>query len=269
MRADYWQKQVDEPLFPDILWSRPENKSGSGKLAIIGGNANAFSAPGIAYDAALQSGAGALQVLLPDAIRKTVKHILPDAGYAVSNPSGSFAGKALDELIRISSWSDAVLVAGDLGRNSETAILLEKYVQIYTGLVVITKDAVDYFIETPSLVVDREHTVLVMTLAQLQRVFIATPSITPITYSMSVGALAEALHEYTLEHQTAIVVLHGNLVYIAHGGQVVTTKADSSNPPDDNWRVRTAARAAVFWMQAPATPLKAVASSLVTPGKPE
>ena len=58
MNTDYWQKQADEPLFPDILWSRPENKAGAGKLAIVGGNAHAFSAPGMAYDMTLQAGAG-------------------------------------------------------------------------------------------------------------------------------------------------------------------------------------------------------------------
>lgn len=261
MSADYWQKQGDEPLFPDILWSRPENKGGAGKLAIIGGNAHAFSAPGIAYDVALQAGAGVVQVLLPDAIRKTVKHILPDAGYAASNPSGSFANKALDELTRISSWSDMVLVAGDLGRNSETATLLEKFVDVYTGSVVITQDAADYFKETPSLVVDRPDTMLVVTLSQLQRIFIATPSIIPITYTMSVSALAEALHEYTLEHQATIVVLHDELVYIAHNGQIITSKV-ASNPPDESWRVKTAARAAVFWMHSPTMPMQAAVSSL-------
>lgn len=260
---DYWQKQGNQALYPDILWSRPENKAGAGKLSIVGGNANAFSAPGIAYDVALQAGAGVVQVLLPDAIRKTVKYILPDAEYGSSNPSGSFSKLALSQFTQASSWSDMALIAGDLGRNSETAALLESYVQIHNGLVTITQDAADYFKETPSLVVDRPNTLLVLTVAQLQRIFIATPSITPITYSMSSSALAEALHEYTLEHPVAIMTLHNGFVFVSYGGSVVTSPAES-NPPEDAWRIKTAAKAAVYWMQSPDKIFESIVTSLLS-----
>lgn len=262
MNRDYWQKQTSEPLFPDILWSRPENKAGAGKLAIIGGNAHGFSAPGTAYDVALQTGAGVVQVLLPDAIRKTVKYVLPDAEYAPSNRSGSFSQQALSQFLQTSSWSDMVLIAGDLGRNSETATLLESYVQQFSGLIAITQDAADYFKETPSLVVDRPNTLLVVSLAQLQRIFIATPSITPITYSMSTAALVEALYEYTIERPVTIITLHNGFVFVAHAGRIVTTAA-VSNPPEDAWRIKTASKASVYWMQNPNRPFEAVTTSLL------
>jgi NAD(P)H-hydrate repair Nnr-like enzyme with NAD(P)H-hydrate dehydratase domain len=258
MANTYWLKQIDKPLYPDIIWSRPESKATAGKLAIIGGNSHAFSAPGLAYNVSQQAGIGVSQVLLPDAIKKIVKGLLPDAEFAPSTPSGSFAKSSLDEILRASNWSDGVLVAGDVGRNSETAIVLENFVKKYSGLLTITQDAVDYFKETPKQIVDRDKTLIVLSLAQLQKIFISTPTIIPITYSMTTQQLVDALHDYTQPHQACIVTKHNELIFIAKDGMVVTQKDDR-----EIWRVETAAKASVFWLQNPEKQLEAVASSLI------
>ncbi|HSX27740.1 MAG TPA: hypothetical protein VLG25_03070, partial [Patescibacteria group bacterium] len=124
MASTYWQKQTkDKPLFPDLLWSRPENRAQAGKLLIIGGNAHGFAAPAEAYGQALEAGIGVVRVLLPDAVKAVAKHALETVDFAPSTPSGSFSKKGLAEFISHASWADGVLIAGDLGRNSETAIL--------------------------------------------------------------------------------------------------------------------------------------------------
>jgi len=255
---DYWRKQGDEPLFPDILWSRPQTKHGAGKLAIIGGNSHGFGAPGMAYNTTLQSGVGVCQVLLPDAVKKVVKSLLPDAGFAPSTPSGSFSRKALDSFMADAAWSDAVLLSGDAGRNSETAMLLESFVEKYSGLLTITQDAVDYFKETPQQIIDREQTLIVLSIAQLQKMFIGVGSPTPITLSMNASHLAVALRDFTLEHAAGIVTKLGDIMFIAHNGQVVSLRHEPKT-----WRVETAARASVFWMQNPSKLLEAVASAIV------
>ncbi|RKV95423.1 MAG: hypothetical protein D8G53_08935 [Candidatus Saccharimonas sp.] len=39
MKSPYWQRQTPEqPLFYDIEWNKPEQRSRAGKLGIIGGN---------------------------------------------------------------------------------------------------------------------------------------------------------------------------------------------------------------------------------------
>ena len=119
---DYWHKQLpDKPLYPDLLWSRPEQAAQAGKLLVIGGNAFGFSAPAEAFQAALDAGVGTCRVILPDRLQKTVGRILEAGEYAPSTPSGSFAKKSLATLIDYSQWADATLLAGDFGRNSETA----------------------------------------------------------------------------------------------------------------------------------------------------
>lgn len=259
MAISYWHKQTAEkPLFPEILWSRPETKRGAGKLAVIGGNAHGFGAPGIAWNAANEGGAGTVRVLLPDAIRKTVRQMLPEAGFAPSNPSGGFSRKALADCLDLAGWSDAVLLAGDFGRNSETAILLEDFIGKYTGRLTITQDAFDYFKTTPRLLTERVDTLLVISLSQLQKLFINLPSIRPITYSMSELQLVEALHELTSESPVCIVVKHHDVVFAAADSEVV-----SSELADKVWRVRTAARTSVFWLQNPGKRFEAITSALI------
>jgi len=198
MSEDYWRKQSDdEPLFTDLLWSRPQSKQGSGKLAIIGGNSHGFGAPGMAYNIALQAGAGVCQVLLPDAVKKVVKSVLPDAEFATSTPSGSFNRQALNKFVSIAEWSDAILLSGDFGRNSETAMLLENFVEKYKGMLTITQDTVEYFKETPKQIIDRDKTLIVLSLSQLQKMFIGAKSPTAITLSMNTNLLVVALRDFT------------------------------------------------------------------------
>lgn len=256
---DNWIKQTkDAPLFQELLWSRPESKVTAGKLVIIGGNGFGFGAPGLAYNVALTSGVGICKALLPDAIKKTVSGVFPDAEFAPSNPSGSFNKQALADFLSHSSWGDAVLLAGDFGRNSETAVLLEKFVKTYNGPLTITQDAVDYFKSTPQFLIDREQTLIVLSLAQLQKFFIHLPSMTPIHYSMTPLQLVEALNGLTREHSAAIIVKHHDELFASFDGKLISQKDDKKV-----WRVETAARASVVWLQNPQKLLEAVATSFV------
>src|SRR5471032_3085314 len=106
---DYWHKQAaDKPLYPDLLWSRPENRAQAGKLLIVGGNAHGFAAAGEAYAEATKAGVGTARVLLPDSLQKTVGKVFEAGEYAPSTPSGSFAKRALAELLAMAEWADGV-----------------------------------------------------------------------------------------------------------------------------------------------------------------
>src|SRR6185369_5734257 len=117
----------------------------------------------------------------------------PEAIFANSTPSGSFGQAALAELLEQAAWADGVLIAGDLGRNSETAIVLEKFMTKYSGKVTITKDAVDYFDKMPASLVNRPTTCLVLTMAQLQLLATSLKSEVPFTFDMDLLQLVDHL----------------------------------------------------------------------------
>jgi NAD(P)H-hydrate repair Nnr-like enzyme with NAD(P)H-hydrate dehydratase domain len=262
---DYWHKQGSKPLFPDLSWSRPENKQHAGKLLIVGGHAHGFAAPAEAYAEAEKAGIGVARVMLPDHLRSQLvkaQGTSVSTEFAPSTPSGSFASKALAELLDAAAWADGLLLAGDLGRNSETAIVLEKLVSKYPGWLVITKDAVDYFTSSPQAITARVSTCLVLTIAQLQKLAGSLKFTMAITFSMDLLQLVDALHELTNSFPLSIVVKHLDTLLVAHGGQVSTTKTAADL--EDSWRVATAARVSVWLLQNPSKPFEALTTSLVS-----
>jgi hypothetical protein len=237
---------VGKPLFPELEWSKPENRQQAGKLLIVGGHAHGFAAPAEAYTASVKAGIGTARVLLPDAVRKTVGKFIENGEFAPSTPSGSFSQKALDELLFQAQWGDAALFAGDLGRNSETAILIEKFLSKYSLPVTLTKDTVDYVTSAPHIALNRADTLLVLSLSQLQRLGTAAKSATPVTFSMDLMHLVEWLHDFTRTHKPYIVVKHLDHILVAANGQVSSTTLQQDKPI---WRVETAAQASVWWLQ--------------------
>lgn len=261
MEPTYWHRQQPgKALYDNLLWSRPENKLFAGKLAIIGGNAQGFAIPAQSYAAAAKAGIGTARVLLPDALRKTVLKLFPEAEFTTSTPSGSFSKKALADCLHMALWSDGLLLAGDLGRNSETAVLLEQLSTKYSGQLTITKDAVDYFTGSPLPLLEREATLLVLSFGQLQKLAVSLHFPQAFTTGMDLLRSIDCLHSFTGLYPFHVITRHHNTLIVASGGQVSTTKDDRDHPI---WRTETAAKAAVWWLQNPSRPFEALTTSIV------
>ncbi len=260
MEHSHWHKQGSEPLYPDLIWAKPESKQSAGKLLIIGGNVHGFSAVGQAFTSAQKAGIGQVRVVLPDVLQKTVSKLMPEAFFAPSTPSGSFSQRALADFIDQAAWADGVLIAGDLGRNSETAIVLEKFASKYNGQLTLTKDAADYFTKTAIEIINRPDTTLVISLVQLQQLAKSVNSEKPFTFDMNLINLVDALHEFTARFKINIVLKHLDTIFIVVNGLVSTTK--TANGDEDSWRVPTASAAAVWWLQNSSKTFEALTSSL-------
>lgn len=259
MDRTFWFRQtLKEPLFGDLLWSRPENRAQAGKLLIVGGNAMGFAAAAEAYAAAGKAGIGTARVLLPDSLRKSVGRVFEAGEYAPSTPSGSFAQTALAELLAMANWADTTLIAGDLGRNSETAILLEKFLDKHPGQVTITKDAADYITLQPQLVQHRPETTLVISFSQLQKLGSAMRFPMAFTFDMDLLKLVDTLHALTQEYPFAVVTKHLGHIFVAVNGQVSSTKL---NDDIKIWRLKTAAHTSVWQLQNPTKAFEALTTA--------
>jgi len=260
MTPEFWHKQpLGKPLFPHLLWSRPENRQMAGKLLIVGGNLYGFAAPAEAYTVSLKAGIGVSRVLLPSAIQKVVGPSIENGEFAASTPSGSFSQRALVELLDWCRWADGVLFAGDLGRNSETAIMVEKFLHKCEEPAVLTKDAVDYVVSLPQSALERPNTTLVPSFSQLQRLGIAAKFEKPLTFSMDLLRLVEWLHLFTERFAPHVIVKHLNTLFVAVHGEVSTTKLKTDIPI---WRLKTAANAAVWWIQNSSKPFEALTTAV-------
>lgn len=261
MDYSYWKRQTpDTAIFPDIEWNKPEQRAHSGRLGIVGGNKLGFAGVAEAYSVASKTGVGSLHVLLPDVLKKTIPAAITDALFAPTNPSGSLSKDAASEMAALSAWADGVLLIGDAGRSSETAILYEQFIQTYPGLLIITRDAVDLVKNSTHVLVDRPKTLLIVSFAQLQKLFQAVYYPKVLTFSMQLTNLVEALHKFTITYPATIAVLHRDTFIIAHDGQVVTTPWSN---PMAIWRGDVAAKAASYWLWSPTKPLEAVATAII------
>lgn len=262
MDYTYWKKQnSSEPLFPDIEWNKPEQRDRAGKLGIIGGNTLGFAGVAEAYTVANNAGIGYSRVLLPDALKKTLPPSMTDVVFAETNQSGSLTKNAVTEMRALGDWADGILLIGDAGRSSETAIAYETFLEHYGGPLTLTRDAIDLIKNSPHALVDRPNTLLVMSLAQLQKLFQSVYYPKVITFSMQLLQLIEALHKFTITYPVSIAVLHKDHLVIANAGDVVTTEWTN---PMAIWRGTIATRMASYWLWSPEKPLEAAASAIVT-----
>lgn len=258
----YWQKQPStKPLFPDIAWNKPEQRTLAGKLAVIGGSKLGFSAVSEAYAVADTLGAGQIRVILPDALKKNVPTHITDTLFIPSNLTGGFSKAALPEMVAACSWADVALLVGDTGRNSETAIVFEALLEECPGQLVITRDAVELFKPLAGRLVERDKTSLVLSFAQLQKLFQTVYYPRILSFSMQLMQLAEALHKFTITYPTTIVTFHQNQIIVAHEGQVISQEFDE---PMMIWRGITAARAASYLLWNPSKPLEAITTSFIS-----
>lgn len=265
MQHEFWQKQTAAaPLFPQLLWSRPENRQLAGKLLVVGGNLYGFAAPADAYNESLKAGIGVTRVLLPSAIQKVVGPSVENGEFAASTPSGSFSQHALGELLDWCQWADGVLIAGDLGRNSETAILIEKFLRTCEKPTIITKDAVDYLVSLPAPALERPNTVLVPSFSQLQRLGVAARFVQPLTFNMDLLRVVTWLHLFTEQFACHVVVKHLDNLLVAVNGEVSSNKTPIELPI---WRLKTAAHVAVWWLQNSSRPFEALTAAVYTLGQ--
>ena len=245
MENTNWLKQASQPLYPDLLWSRPENKAQAGKLLIIGGSSHGFLAPAGAFEAAGKAGAGTIRVLMPDSLQKTLGKSFMEADFVPSTPSGSFARSALAQLIEGAEWADGVLLAGDFGHNSETAIVLETFLDKFKERVVLAGDSLDYFLQATSPILHRKNTVLVTELTNLQSLAKNNRPNPPLKSAMDLYALVRVLSEWSKESPAGFCTSHNENVVIAKNGNVSTTPVESSNLTE------LAAVLSVWWLQNP------------------
>lgn len=258
----YWHQQTtDKPLYPNIEWAKPEQRSKAGRLGIIGGNKLGFAGVAEAYGTALKTGAGEVRVLLPDVLKKSVPTVMTDVIYGSTNPSGGLASGAKVEMKAIGDWANSILLVGDSGLNSETAILYENFIGEYKGPLIITRDAIDLVKNSSMAVVERPDTLLIASFAQLQKLFSAVYYPKVLTFSMQLTNLVEAIHKFTISYPVSVATLHKDTLLVASGGEVTSTPWSN---PMDIWRGNTATRATVYWLWNPGKPLESVTASLVS-----
>ncbi len=234
----YWQKQV-KPLFPDLTWNIPEQKTGN--VSVVGGNAQSFAnvvrtAEFLANHFPIKH----VTTILPEVLRSKVPSS-ENINFATATTSGAFAKSyTLDHAF---STADAVLLAGDLSRNAETAIAISAAINNSESPLVITRDAIDLIAPTAGQILNRPQLTIIGSMVQLQKVLRGAYYPRMITLTQPLVPLIETLHKFTLSYPVTVLTFHQEQVVVAHGGKVSTTNIAATNySPISLWSGQLAAR---------------------------
>ncbi|HEV2413075.1 MAG TPA: hypothetical protein VGS28_04735 [Candidatus Saccharimonadales bacterium] len=224
----YWHKQVtDRPLFPEIEWNRPEQKSLAGRLLIVGGNVHGMGAVMQAYEAALRSGVGECRVVLPDALKRHIKSAPFECLFVSSTPNGGISKEALGDIKAYASWANGILLIGDTGRNSETAVVMVELLKLDIPTL-ITRDAVDIARLEAGEWLNSSNLCVMVTFGQLQKIFQTVHFPKLLLFSMQLAQLVDTLHKFTITYRCHIITLHQQHLVVASNGKVSTTPCGDS-----------------------------------------
>jgi NAD(P)H-hydrate epimerase len=134
----------------NLLPKRPWNahKNSAGRVFVIAGSAGMTGAAALASEAALRSGAGIVRVGCPSSLNDILEVKLTEA-LTVPLPEvrkkRCLSLRAMGELRKTASASDAVAVGPGLGTYFETAELIRRFVSRYEGKVVLDADGINAF----------------------------------------------------------------------------------------------------------------------------
>lgn len=258
----YWKQQTaDKPLFPNLLWSKPEQKSQSGKLGLIGGNSLSFLAVANAYQSALKAGIGEVKTVLPDSLKKTLGGI-DNATFAPTNPSGGLANEALESLSALLAETDGLLLIGDAGKNHETQVLYESFLRQNTlgKPIILTRDAIDLTLGIMNEIITKPEVAIIASFSQLQKIFQSVYYPIILVHSMQTSKLVEALHKFTLTNPLTIAIFHDDQFLVAKNGEVVSTVFSQ---PTEIWQGSLPAKVSSWIIWNPLRPLEATITALV------
>jgi NAD(P)H-hydrate repair Nnr-like enzyme with NAD(P)H-hydrate dehydratase domain len=230
MNQTNWLKQtVSAPLFDNLLWSRPENRSLAGKVLVIGGNLHGFSKTVGSYQRLIKSGVGTVKVLLPKKVFKIIGQISEDVIFCPDTDSGSFGPESYGDMVEFSSLCDSIYFPGELTNNSQTLIVVEKFISSTTKSLIFSDDSIDLALNLSERTLARANTVFIGEFSRIQKLLIKMGTEKAITHDLGLTNLVEVLQDFSLKHELSIVTFHQQNIVIANKGIVCTTKLSSKN----------------------------------------
>ncbi|MBR0480670.1 hypothetical protein IJJ46_02505 [Candidatus Saccharibacteria bacterium] len=269
----YWKKQ-DKPLFKDLDWNIPEQKSNH--VAIIGGNSQNF-APIVKISEFLATNypVKTVETILPDALKSKLPPALPNLTFLPSTTSGSFDRSPL--LAETLARADFLFFAGDLTKNSITAVALSEALKtLYQdpsdsdfeltpdrAKILLTRDAVDLLIAESEFLLG-SSAIYVASMVQLQKVFRAVYYPRAILLSAPLMQIVETLHKFTLSYPVTIVTFHEGQILVANAGKIISTPIENTKyTPISLWSGELASHITAMNLWTPTQSLEATAAAIL------
>ena len=256
---NYWQKQDKKPLFPDLEWNLPEQKTYS--VNLIGGNVSSFASIIRTAEFLTQHyPIKTLNLILPDALKAKLPP-LPNTVFLPSTNSGSF--DSTPELAQLVDAANFSLFLGDFSKNATTTIAIANAIRNSTKPLILARDTIDLVLPEAGTIIERQQLFIIASMLQLQKLFrnIYYPKM--IMLSMPLLPAVEALHKFTLSYSTTLTTFHESQIIVANHGKITTTPIDKTPySPLSLWNGELASKIAIMNLFNPNSPLEATTSAI-------
>ena len=127
-----FERQTEQALFQDLLWSMPERRQQRPAVLIVGGHSQSLQAPLQAF-AELSRYELETSILLPDSLKSSLGHMADNVAFAASTPAGSFALGGLTAALELAKQHQCLFIVGDLSANQETQQFIDQLLRRHAG----------------------------------------------------------------------------------------------------------------------------------------
>lgn len=242
---DYWKKQAIKPLFENILWNLPEQKTGA--ITIIGGNSQNFSTE--IKNAELLSSLNLkdVKLIFPDSLKSKLPP-LPNINFTPATSSGSF--EKSPTLLELCNNTDYLFYSGDFSKNSATSVAIADTIIKSSVPCLITRDTIDLILSEMNNIITRNNLTIVGSMAQLQKIFRSIYYPKMLLLSMPIMPVIEILHKFTISYPVNILTFHQDQIITAKNGVVITTPINQTSfSPISLWSGSLASKisALILW----------------------
>lgn len=261
MELSYWKKQDQKPLFENLSWNIPEQKTGT--VNVVGGNSQSFVAPIKAAEfISSKFPISRTNVVLPDSLKNKVPP-LPNIILTPSTDSGSFAkDEALEKIIENGDFS---IFIGDMSKNSITTVAISDAIKNTTKPVILARDSIGTILPEAANIIERESLFIMGSMAQLQKLLRAIYYPKMLLLSMPILPAIELLHKFTISYSATIITFHEDQIIVASGGKIITTPIDKTKySPITLWDGTLACKIAALNLYNPNQSLEASSAAILS-----
>jgi len=217
--------------FEDVAWSRPENARQASKIVILGGSKDHFAEPSQIYHLLAPVKGMKITLILPQYLSKIIGKNDANIVYASSDPIlGYFNKESLNEVLGICKSSDLLLIAGDMGKSSETQRLLETLLDNMHIPLVADSGALQCFADNYyknlmrkdnlSIFLDALHFQNLLKSMRYQQAF---------TNNLTFDQKIDLLKIFTQEYSATLVVSDENVIWLSKAGQTYYSRSRVSS----------------------------------------
>lgn len=225
---EYWTQYKKETDL-GIDFERPDQKTLAGRLLVLGGQANSFFVVANAINTAEKEKIGDVKALMPDSLSKKIPNN-DRVVFLPSDKSGGFSETATSLALNSLTQADAMIVIGDMGKNSETIKFLDELLIKNEKDILLMRDAVDLAISGDNVEnwLEKGNIVLFVSIAQFKKILKAVYYPKVINITAPVMQLIEVVHKFTLSYSLTLVIPYGGFIILAKNGKVMSVKMNQT-----------------------------------------